>query len=266
MSATVSPIPRPPLDLARLVGHPRYGVEVRAALGSTNAELADRARAGAPEGTVIVAEHQTSGRGRLARTWETPDRAALTLSVLLRPEELAADDWPWLPILTGVAVSRALRSAGVGADLKWPNDVLLGGRKVAGLLAERVETPAGPAAVLGMGVNVSQTAAELPIDTATSLVTAGFPLDRTDLLLAILGEIGTAYDDLVAPGGAARLRAAYTDLCDTLDREVRVELPDGRALLGRAVGIAGSGGLVVAGADGRETTVGAGDVVHVRPQ
>ncbi len=261
----MSHIPRPPLDLARLVGIPRYGVEVRAALGSSNAELAARARAGAPEGAVIVAEHQTAGRGRLARTWETPDRAALTMSVLLRPR-LEAGDWPWLPILTGVCVARALRSLGVEAELKWPNDVLLGRRKVAGLLAERVETPTGPAAVLGMGINVSQTTTELPLEGATSLLAAGHPVDRTDLLLGVLGEIATAYDDLVAVGGQERLRAAYSALCDTLGRDVRVELPDGRTLLGRATGIAAGGGLVVAGAGGQETTVGAGDVVHVRPQ
>ena len=120
---------------------------------------------GAGEGLVVVAEHQTAGRGRLDRTWETPARAALTFSVLLRPGSPPAD-WPWLPLLTGYAVARALREAGVPTPaLKWPNDVLVDDRKVAGILVERVETPTGPAAVVGIGLNVAPTAEELPVAT-----------------------------------------------------------------------------------------------------
>ena len=124
----------------------------------------------------MLAEHQTAGRGRLDRSWVTPPRSALTFSVLLRPTVPAAA-WPWLPLLTGHAVSTALRTAGFDASVKWPNDVLLPvdgeDRKVAGILVERVETPTGPAAVVGIGINVGMTADELPVPEATSLALAG---------------------------------------------------------------------------------------------
>ncbi len=235
---------------------------------STNALVADRARAGAAAGLVVVAEHQTAGRGRLDRTWTTPARAALTFSVLLRPA-VQATAWPWLPLLTGVAVVSALRATGTpAAALKWPNDVLLGTRKTAGLLVERVETGEGPAAVLGIGLNVSLTRAELPVEVATSIWEEGAEVDRTDLLVATLGALRREYDAWVAAGGDAErcgLAASYTDVCTTLGQGVRVDLPGGDVLMGTAVRIARGGGLVVATAGG-EVTVGAGDVVHVRPK
>ena len=130
-------------------------------------------------------------------------------------------DWPWLPLLTGVAVARALREAGAPADLKWPNDVLLGDAKVAGLLVERVETPDGPAAVVGIGINVSTTRAELGLDTATSLAEAGVVVDRTDLLVTLLRSLRREYDGWLAAGGSpagSGLHAAYSSLCTTLGR------------------------------------------------
>jgi BirA family biotin operon repressor/biotin-[acetyl-CoA-carboxylase] ligase len=260
---------RPPLDVDRLRSElgSTYEVEVVEAAPSTNALVADRARAGADEGLVIVAEHQTAGRGRLDRTWTTPSRAALTFSVLLRPSVPAAA-WPWLPLLTGVAVVRALRASGAhSAVLKWPNDVLLGTRKTAGLLVERVETPVGPAAVVGIGLNVSLTRSELPVEWATSLLDDGLHVNRTDQLVEVLQTLRVGYDGWVAAAGDADwsgLSAAYSELCSTLGRGVRVDLPTGEVLVGEAVRIAPGGGLVVRTDDG-ETTVGAGDVVHVRP-
>jgi len=242
-----------------------YDVEVVEAAPSTNALVAERARGGAAEGLVVVAEHQTAGRGRLGRTWTTPARSALTQSVLLRPQ-VEAREWPWLPLLTGVAVARALREAGVPADLKWPNDVLLGDAKVAGLLVERVETSTGPAAVVGIGINVSTTRAELGLDTATSLAEAGVVVDRTDLLVTLLRSLRREYDGWLAAGGSPQgsgLHAAYSSLCTTVGRSVRVELPVGEPFTGVATGIAPGGGLVVDGPSG-PITVGAGDVVHVR--
>lgn len=248
--------PRPPLDAARLAP---LGVEVVAAVGSTNALVADRARAGAPEGLVVVTEHQTAGRGRLDRTWETPERAALTFSLLLRPER-PAEEWPWLPLLAGVALVEALRAHDVPAGLKWPNDVLLGDAKVAGILAERIDTPAGPAAVLGIGLNVTTTAEELPTGAATSIrLATGDAPDRTALLETILARLRGAYDAWTA-GGPGTLRAAYRDACSTIGREVRVALPHGGDLVGPATDVDPEGRLVVAG-----TPVAAGDVVHVRP-
>lgn len=257
--------PRPPLDpdgLRGLVGgRVRFDVEVVAAAPSTNALATGRAQAGAPEGTVVTAEHQTAGRGRLDRSWETPDRAALTLSVVLRPEA-APERWPWLPLLVGVAAARALSEAGAPAELKWPNDVLVHGRKVAGILVERVETPTGPAAVAGIGINVSTTAAELPVAEATSLALEGVDADRTGLLATLLSVLGSVYTGWL--GDPAALRAAYVDLCATVPgRPVRVQLPDGGTLVGTTRDIAESGGLVIATTTGN-VTVSAGDVVHLR--
>lgn len=233
---------------------------------STNALVAARARAGDPAGLVVVAEHQTAGRGRLDRRWETPPRAALIFSVLLRPTvELGA--WPWLPLLTGYAVERALRAHGHAAGLKWPNDVLIGERKVAGILVERVESASGPAAVVGIGLNVDLTPEELPVEHATSLaIEAGVAPDRSELLVALLGSLVESYDAWQAggPGGARRLAESYANACVTLGRQVRVDLPGGATLTGAASAIDPHGRLVVTGEEG-QTAVGAGDVVHVRP-
>jgi BirA family biotin operon repressor/biotin-[acetyl-CoA-carboxylase] ligase len=201
----------------------------------------------------------------LGRVWETPPRAALTLSVLLRPTVSPAA-WPWLPLLTGYAVAKALRAEGFAADVKWPNDVLIRGRKVAGILVERVESPDGAAAVVGIGLNVSQTDAELPVQTATSLaLESGTAPDRTHLLLTILATLHEAYDAWSAGGdaGGARLRASYAAACSTVGEDVRVDLPTGEVLTGRATGIDADGRLEVQGAGGR-SVVGAGDVIHVR--
>src|SRR6478672_1175677 len=254
---------RPSLDKDRLAaGPPGLAVEVVEATPSTNAVVGERARAGAPDGLVVVTEHQTSGRGRLDRTWETPPRAALTFSVLLRPA-VGPEQWPWLPLLTGLAVAGALRDAGIEAGVKWPNDVLLGDLKTAGILVERVETPAGPAAVVGIGLNVSTTAEELPVPTATSLAVAtGTSPDRTGLLLAMLARLRREHDAWQA-GGSEALRSAYVAACVTIGRDVRVDLPAGETLTGRASGVDPGGRLVVQGAGG-ETAVGAGDVIHVR--
>ncbi len=127
-------------------------VEVTAATGSTNADLLDRAAAGAPEGVVLAAEEQRAGRGRLGRVWVSPPRAALTFSLLVRPHAIAPARRGWLPLLAGVAVAAAVRAvAGVDARLKWPNDVLAGPAKLGGILAEA----AGDAVVVGIGLNVS---------------------------------------------------------------------------------------------------------------
>lgn len=230
--------------------------------GSTNAVVADRARGGEPEWLVVVAEHQTAGRGRLERTWESPDRAALTFSVLLRPT-VSADRWPWLPLLTGYAVGWALRETGAPACLKWPNDVTVQEAKVAGILLERVETPEGPAAVLGIGINVSTTREELPVPTATSLALEGVQADRTELLNRILGVLAEQYDAWQASGGES-LAAAYQEVCATIGSDVRVQLPSGGTLTGRAEGVDDDGRLLVESASGI-VAVGAGDVVHVRP-
>jgi BirA family transcriptional regulator, biotin operon repressor / biotin---[acetyl-CoA-carboxylase] ligase len=165
---------RPVLDAARLniaLGSPPglwREVRVVEETGSTNADLLAQARSGAGEGLVLVAEAQTSGRGRMGRRWISPPRRSLTFSVLLRPA-VPAGLLGWLPLLAGVAVASALQqTAGVDARLKWPNDVLVDGAKIAGILAERWSN----AVVIGTGINVLQHRGELPVPTATSLLVA----------------------------------------------------------------------------------------------
>lgn len=259
-----------PLDTEALA---LVGVEVLPATPSTNAVVAERARAGAEEGLVVVTEHQTAGRGRLDRGWETPAGTALTFSVLLRPEVPPAR-WPWLPLLTGYAVAKALAGVGFGAVLKWPNDVLLGERKVAGILVERVEGPAGPAAVVGIGLNVLLDEDQLPVPTATSLLLEsaglGHPVpDRTVLLRTLVETLLESYAAWQAgldEVGTDRLRESYTRVCTTVGRDVDVALPDGTTLSGHARDVDEHGRLVVAPVSGPAVAVGAGDVVHVRPQ
>lgn len=256
-----APAPRSPLDAARLATPAGWRVEVEEATGSTNAVLAGRARGGEEPGLVLVTEHQTAGRGRLDRAWETPARSSLTFSVLLRPDVPAAD-WTWLPLLTGYAVQAALADRLPDIALKWPNDVLVEDRKVAGILVERVETPSGPMAVVGTGINVDQTLDELPVALATSVVLeTGEPVDRTELLGMVLGSLHGLQGLL---GDLGALRSAYADVCSTLGRTVDVHLPSGEVRRGEALDVGAGGALVVSTADGT-FTVAAGDVVHVRP-
>lgn len=276
---TDQPIQRPPLESSALsaafAAQPDLLVELHPVAPSTNALAGDRAREGAEEGLVVVADHQAAGRGRLDRTWETPAGAAVTFSLLLRPS-VPASSWPWIPLLVGHNVAKALTSLGHRAQVKWPNDVLLvddagTGRKVAGILVERVETAQGPAAVIGVGINVSTTADELPVDTATSLALAAGPgdpaPDRTQILVAVVTAIREAFDAWQAGGTEAteRLRASYVARCATVDVDVRVHLPGGGTLVGRASDVDPEGRLVVERRDGIER-VGAGDVVHVRAE
>jgi BirA family biotin operon repressor/biotin-[acetyl-CoA-carboxylase] ligase len=264
-----------PLSAERLsqsAGDPWSSVRVVPSTGSTNADLLERAVAdpGAPEGEVLVTEEQTAGRGRLGRTWSSVPGASLTFSVLLRPAPVPAGLRGWLPLLAGVAVASAVRSAaGLDARLKWPNDVLAGPGKLAGILAE--QSPDGAAVVIGIGLNVATPGGVLPPAPgglpATSLAAEGATVSRQDLLLAILGQLGHWYTAFRAdpdPVGGGLLEE-YRANCATLGREVRAELPAGRVLTGLAVGIDARGCLLIAERDGDPATpVSAGDVVHVR--
>jgi BirA family biotin operon repressor/biotin-[acetyl-CoA-carboxylase] ligase len=164
-------------------------------------------------------------------------------------------------------VAKALLAAGFEASVKWPNDVLLDGHKVAGILVERIETDGGPAAVVGVGLNVGMTTDELPVPEATSLAVAsgGVAPDRTELLVAVLQTFWEAYTAWEQGGDqASRLLAeSYAAACATVGRDVRVDLPSGDVLTGRATGVDPTGRLLVEH-DGRRTAVSAGDVVHVR--
>jgi BirA family transcriptional regulator, biotin operon repressor / biotin---[acetyl-CoA-carboxylase] ligase len=239
-------------------------VDVMDEVGSTNELLMDDAEA--PDRSVLVAEFQNAGRGRLDRTWTSPPRAGLTFSVLLRPDTPIAT-WGWLPLLAGVALRAALvDQTGVDLALKWPNDLLHAPteRKLAGVLAQT----SGPAVVIGIGLNVSTSADELGTDEATSLALCGVTdPDRSGLLVAILNRLDRWVVAWAEHGGdaeAAGLADAYRGACATLGREVAVTTTSGQALRGRADGIDADGRLVL-DVGGRSERVGAGDVEHLRP-
>jgi BirA family biotin operon repressor/biotin-[acetyl-CoA-carboxylase] ligase len=246
-------------------------VRVVAETGSSNADLLAAAAAGAAEGTVLVAEAQTAGRGRLARRWASPPRAGLTFSVLLRPGGVPAALLGWLPLLAGVAAAASVRAvAAVDATLKWPNDVLAGEKKLGGILAER----SGTAVVVGIGINVWQARADLPPDAdATSVALAAGagvtgPGLRERLLAGLLDELGRwylAWRDQASPGDAdaCGLREEYARRCATLGRKVTVTMPGAEPVTGTAAGVDGAGRLEVRTAGG-PVAVTAGDVVHVR--
>jgi BirA family biotin operon repressor/biotin-[acetyl-CoA-carboxylase] ligase len=289
---------RQPFDAAAVPADGMWHtIEAVARTGSTNEDLLGRARRGAGEGLVMVADQQTAGRGRMGRSWVSPPRAALTFSFLLRPR-VQAGRQSWIPLLAGVAVAAAVDGVtGVRARLKWPNDVLvpdgkladgrLDWRKLAGILAEST----GDAVVVGIGLNVSAQRDELPPPgpgglAATSLLAAGSSLpvnrgeasprtplvNRERLLTGILLSFERRYQAWQhARGNPAELRAEYKSLCETLNRPVRVEQPGGQVLSGDAIDVDTDGRLVVlvsaAGAvkAGRALVpVSAGDVVHVR--
>lgn len=230
--------------------------------GSTNADVRAAALAGrAGPGYVVVAEHQTAGRGRLDRSWVAEPGAALTFSVLVRPERVPAERWGWLPLLAGQAVVDAVR----GLRLKWPNDVLdAAGGKVAGILVERIDAPSGPMAVIGIGLNV-HSAPDIP--GASSLARAGGgDLNRVTVLASVLAALAARFEAWHGTSGdaeAAGLAAAYRAASATIGAEVRVALPGGETLTGRAERIDADGSLAIATETG-EHRVAAGDVHHVR--
>ena len=264
-----SDLERPPLDAKFLRGRlVRPGsfwthIDVLAETPSTNAVVAAAAQDGAAEGLVVAAEYQSCGRGRLGRTWTTPPRSALLMSALLRPTSVDAARWPWLGLLVPLAVATAVRAVGeIPAQVKWPNDVLVEDRKLAGILLERVD---GPAAVVGMGINVTLRDAEKPHPAATSLVLENAATtDRATVMAAVLRELSARYLTWVeAEGDPDTILPEYRELSVTLGQAVRVELPDGRFIEGTARDLANDGRLIVDTPDGARS-LAAGDVTHLR--
>jgi len=247
----------------------------RVSVGSTNDEAWAAFAADAAAGTVVVADAQSAGRGRQGRAWHTAPGRSLALAVLLRrggePPALGL-----LPLAAGLAVTEALEAVGARPELKWPNDVLLDGRKVAGVLCEtRRAAPAarGPfapaagaargvvAAVVGVGVNLTQAAGDFPAEisgTATSLALAGCPAAREDVAAAFLDALEARWAALRQDGPAARLEA-WRARAAFWGRTVTVRAGDG-VLTGVARGLDDTGALRLALADGRETAVRAGDL------
>jgi BirA family biotin operon repressor/biotin-[acetyl-CoA-carboxylase] ligase len=260
---------RPPLDEKFLRGRlVRPGalwtqIDVLAETPSTNAVVAAAAATGQSEGLVVAAEYQSSGRGRLGRTWTTPPRSALLMSALLRPTGVKASQWPWLGLLVPLAVAAAVRQVGeIPAQVKWPNDVLVEDRKLAGILLERID---GPAVVVGIGLNVTLREAEKPHPAATSLALENaVTTDRATVMAAVLRELASRYQTWVdSDGDPATILPEYRELSATLGQAVRVELPDGTFLEGTARDLADDGRLIVDTREGPRP-LAAGDVTHLR--
>ncbi|MBB5914839.1 BirA family biotin operon repressor/biotin-[acetyl-CoA-carboxylase] ligase [Nocardia transvalensis] len=261
---------RPPLDadlLRRSIAeHPDLSlfshVDVVESTGSTNADLIARADDPGSDGRVLLAECQVSGRGRHERVFVSPSRAQISLSILVRPRGADPAVLGWVPLLAGVAAVDAVReTTGLRANLKWPNDVLIDGRKVAGILAEAAFGSGTPAIVVGTGLNVSLTEDELPVPHATSLVLAGAEeVDRTALALSMLREFARQYTAWrTANWDITGLAEEYRKRCATLGTEVRAELPGGEVLTGVATDVDDHGRLLIGG-----RAVAAGDVTHLR--
>lgn len=226
--------------------------------GSTNADLAI---SGGEDLTVLVAGSQTAGRGRAGREWSSPEGASLAVSILLRPK---FDNLTWLPLLAGLAMTRAVRRLGVNASLKWPNDVLVNERKISGVLSELVD---GSTVIVGAGLNLAQAQAELPIANATSLALEGASAGLPEALNAYLAEFVSLYKEFTATGGDAEvsLRAQVREACGTIGQEVRAIMPGDTEVFGKAIDIDSTGRLLINVA-GENTlyAVGAGDIVHLR--
>ncbi|WP_445996220.1 biotin--[acetyl-CoA-carboxylase] ligase [Okibacterium fritillariae] len=287
MPLTSALLPRSSAAAGRLVALPHAQ--------STNDELTERVHTAPsewPHLSVVVTDDQRAGRGRLGRVWVAEAGTSLAVSVLLRPQPAFSPDvYGWIPLAAGAAMTLAVQEAlaeasGTGDDadavaeaaarrvqLKWPNDVLIEGRKVAGVLSELLALPNAPAVVVGVGLNLSMTAEQLPVPTATSLALAGVRDIDVDAVLArflteldgMLRALQRANGDAVAAGVHARVAA----LLGTVGRDIRADLPGGDALEGRATGLAPDGRLLVRRRDAgvghpTEVAVAAGDITHLR--
>ncbi|MCL2453978.1 MAG: biotin--[acetyl-CoA-carboxylase] ligase [Micrococcales bacterium] len=265
-------------DLLVAPAGPLRRLDVVAATGSTNEDVLNAVRddpAAWPTGSLLLADHQDAGRGRCGRAWQSPPGASLLGTFVVRPGP-SAGGRGWLPLLAGLSVVRALRATGARAWLKWPNDVLVAPpgapdldgwgslRKVAGVLAQA--TADGAVIAIGVGVNVTQRSAELPVPWASSLALVGAGTDREALLVALVAELTEVVGRWQQAAGDAAgegLAAEVAAVCATLGRPVRVERPGGEVLTGQAVRLDDDGALVVT-VDAAEHRVLAGDVVHLR--
>ena len=236
-------------------------------LPSTNTELARHASEGAGEGLAILADEQTAGRGRLARTWSSPRGAGLYFSILLQPA-IAPELWPLITFMAVLAVGDALREAcEVETDIKWPNDLLSGERKICGILAEAIDTPSGRAVIVGIGINLTQSAfpSELT-DVATSVSQAsGREPEREAILAAVLRAISRWYALLSEPDGREKIVAAWTSR-STYATGKLVQVSNGDEVWrGTTCGVEHDGALRLETVNGQMKLVRAGDVYSIRP-
>ncbi|MEN9749896.1 MAG: hypothetical protein RL149_974 [Actinomycetota bacterium] len=241
-----------------------------ASTGSTNTDLIRYAStdvAGWHDFSVLVAGEQTAGRGRSGRQWLAPAGSSLFVSILLRPSTVAPSQYSWLPLIAGLSMANAISgfAGSARAMVKWPNDVLIGDKKVCGVLSELL--PDLSAVVVGAGVNVFQSADELPVETATSLSIESIAVRSLDELLEqYLQNFKRNYEEFVALAGelgGSELHAAINSTCSSVGRQVRVVLPGDQEFVGEAVEVDELGRLVVTNSS-ETRAVSVGDIVHLR--
>jgi BirA family biotin operon repressor/biotin-[acetyl-CoA-carboxylase] ligase len=234
--------------------------------GSTNQDLLALADSkNHPEFFTLITEYQTDGRGRLDRKWQASPGSSVMASVLLRPSFQDPAGISWLSLMMAEAIRTALAELGVDSKIKWPNDVLVNGLKISGVLAEANSDLS--AVVVGFGINVTQTTKELPTSSATSLLIAGASsVDRDELLAQTLRSFKALYLELLDAGGdavASGLRARIIASSATIGELVEVSFPDGTSAVGEAVAIDEGGRLQVL-TPSKTLSVSAGDVLHLR--
>jgi BirA family biotin operon repressor/biotin-[acetyl-CoA-carboxylase] ligase len=233
-------------------------------LDSTNTEALKQARAGAPEGLCVVARHQTAGRGRHGRTWISERDAGLYFSLVLRPK-LETKDLPLITLMTGVAVHDTLVELGLEPDIKWVNDLLVGDKKIAGILAETTDTPDGLAVVVGIGINLRSNYPPELSDTATSISELTHAeVDGSDLAEKLTRNLDRFYELLKGEDGPAAIlrewgkRSTYGS-----GKAVRVSTGD-ETITGITDGLEPNGALRVRRGDGTIAIIQAGDVERLR--
>jgi BirA family biotin operon repressor/biotin-[acetyl-CoA-carboxylase] ligase len=240
------------------------GFEYLEQTGSTNRDLLAKAE-GLPEFYVLTTDFQTAGKGRMDRSWEANPGSSVMASVLLRPSFTESSGIGWLSLMTALAISQAISELGPSPKIKWPNDVLVADKKLSGILAEASADLS--CVVVGFGINVNQTKAQLPVETATSLfIETGRSSDRDQLLAAVIKNLRQLYLELTAASGDATisgLREAILKISATVGQQVSVEFPDGEKAFGKAQDIDAVGRLVVE-TSSETLTVSAGDVLHLR--
>jgi BirA family biotin operon repressor/biotin-[acetyl-CoA-carboxylase] ligase len=242
------------------------GLEFLAETGSTNQDLAALAKkTDLPEFFTLVTDFQSAGRGRLDRAWESPPASSVMASVYLKPRFENQSGIGWISLLVAQAIRQTIEDLGVSANVKWPNDVLISGSKVSGVLAEVSQDLSS--VVVGFGINVSQQENDLPVQTATSLLLAGASsLDRDFILASTLKNLKALYLELVAADGDAQacgLRQQLLDSSATIGQLVEVLFKDQDSVRGRAVDIDDTGRLVVK-TQTKTLVVSAGDILHLR--
>jgi BirA family biotin operon repressor/biotin-[acetyl-CoA-carboxylase] ligase len=239
--------------------------------GSTNSDLVAAATAESaswPDLSVLCASSQTAGRGRAGREWESKAGSSLSVSILVRPHGVNLEHFGWLPILAGLAMTQTVGTLLPQArvELKWPNDVLVNDKKISGVLSELL--PDGRGVVIGAGLNLSQSQAELPIAEATSFALEGIVVSFESALETYLGNFVKLYREFVGHRGnsdACGLRRSAQAKCGSIGRRVRAIMPGDQEIEGTAVSIDESGRLLIS-VDGQDQlfVVAAGDIVHLR--